>query len=236
MAVEVDVESAGESRRAPRQHERGHVTIASDGVRDESQQSSNAFFDAEAAEGGTLDLRPDFVFDSRGRLTDSGYEIEVRIPFQSIRFQSAERQDWGINVVREVQHAGQTQTWTAARRGETSFLAQSGRLVGLYALDRGLVLDPGGFGLSVAEIGANGVSEDDILRHDETNVLLAHALAALGPPDFPMVMGVLYCAPAETFEAAVHRQIAAAGPSARKPDPADDILALLHAGDTWEVR
>jgi hypothetical protein len=27
----------------------------------------------------------------------------------------------------------------------------------------------------------------------------------------------------------------AAGPSARKDDPADDILALLHAGDVWQV-
>jgi 2-oxoglutarate ferredoxin oxidoreductase subunit beta len=102
--------------------------------------------------------------------------------------------------------------------------------------NRGLVLAPGGFGLAVTEIGEGGVAEEDVLRHDETNVALAAALVALGPPDFPMVMGVLYCAPAETFEAAVHAQIAAAGPSARRPDPADDILALLHAGDTWEVR
>ena len=115
--------------------------VQADGVRDEAQQGGSGFFNAEAAEGGTLDLRPDFVFASRGRLTEAGYEIEVRIPFQSIRFQSADRQSWGINVVRTVQHAGQTQTWTAARRGETSFLAQSGRLVDLYALDRGLVLD-----------------------------------------------------------------------------------------------
>lgn len=115
--------------------------VQADGVRDESQQSSGGFFNAEAAEGGILDLRPDFVFDSRGRVTEAGYEIEVRIPFESIRFQSAERQSWGVNVVRQVQHSGQTQTWTPARRGETSFLAQSGRLVDLYALDRGLVLD-----------------------------------------------------------------------------------------------
>jgi 2-oxoglutarate/2-oxoacid ferredoxin oxidoreductase subunit beta len=74
------------------------------------------------------------------------------------------------------------------------------------------------------------------LRHDETNVSLASALAALGPPDFPTVMGVLYCAPAESFETAVHDQIAAAGPSARKPDAADEILALLNAGDTWQVQ
>ena len=115
--------------------------VQADGVRDESQQGGGGFFNAEANEGGILDLRPDFVFESRGRVTDLGYEIEVRIPFKSVRFQPAERQSWGINVVREVQHAGQTQTWTAVRRGETSFLAQSGRLVDLYALDRGLVID-----------------------------------------------------------------------------------------------
>jgi 2-oxoglutarate/2-oxoacid ferredoxin oxidoreductase subunit beta len=101
--------------------------------------------------------------------------------------------------------------------------------------NRGLVVAPGGFGLAVAEIGEGGVTEADVLRHDETNVHLASALAALGPPDFPTVMGVIYCAPAETYETAVHDQIAAAGPSARKPDPADEILALLNAGDTWQV-
>jgi 2-oxoglutarate/2-oxoacid ferredoxin oxidoreductase subunit beta len=101
--------------------------------------------------------------------------------------------------------------------------------------NRGLVAAPGGFGLAVAEIGEDGVSEDDILRHDETNVSLASALAALAPPDFPTVMGVIYCAPAETYEMAVHDQITAAGPSARKPDAADEILALLNAGDTWQV-
>jgi 2-oxoglutarate/2-oxoacid ferredoxin oxidoreductase subunit beta len=101
--------------------------------------------------------------------------------------------------------------------------------------DRGLIVRSGGFGLSVAVIGKDGVAEDDILRHDETNAVLANALATLGPPDFPMVMGVLYSAPGETFDHAVHEQIAAAGTSARKDDPVDDILSLLHAGDTWQV-
>jgi 2-oxoglutarate/2-oxoacid ferredoxin oxidoreductase subunit beta len=115
------------------------------------------------------------------------------------------------------------------------FAEHGGPLVFGRDRNRGLVLKPGGFGLSVADIGENGVGEDDVLRHDETNVMLAGALAALGPPDFPTVMGVLYCAPGETFEAAVHDQITAAGPTARKPDPADDIMALLTAGDTWQV-
>src|SRR5205807_5992195 len=49
------------------------------------------------------DLSPDFVFQSRGRVTDWGYEVEVRIPFKSIRYQPRQPQDWKLNIVREVQ-------------------------------------------------------------------------------------------------------------------------------------
>jgi hypothetical protein len=106
-------------------------------------QSDGVFTDAEGGAGarGLIDLSPDFLFESRGRLTEYGYEIEVRIPFKSIRYQSQPAQNWGINVIRHVQHSGHEQTWTAAERGRTSFLAQSGTLVDLAGLRRGLVLD-----------------------------------------------------------------------------------------------
>ncbi|HEX9488019.1 MAG TPA: DUF5916 domain-containing protein [Gemmatimonadales bacterium] len=89
----------------------------------------------------TIDLNPDYVYESRGRLTDRGYEVEVRIPFKSLRYQSADPQDWGIQIVRAVQHSGYEETWTPAVRASASFLIQAGRLVGLTALRRGLVLD-----------------------------------------------------------------------------------------------
>ncbi|MGH7534541.1 MAG: DUF5916 domain-containing protein, partial [Gemmatimonadales bacterium] len=89
----------------------------------------------------TIDLNPDFVFQSRGRLTDSGYEVEVRVPFKSLRYQSGATQDWGLQVVRITQHTGYEDTWTPAVRANASFLVQSGRLVGLTGLHRGLVMD-----------------------------------------------------------------------------------------------
>jgi hypothetical protein len=100
--------------------------------------------DGMYTEGGghdPLDMSPDFVFESRGRLTDWGYEIEVRVPFKSLRYQSGEEQTWGINVVRRVQHSGQELTWTPARQAANSFLGQSGTLESLTGLRRGLVLD-----------------------------------------------------------------------------------------------
>jgi len=89
----------------------------------------------------TIDLNPDYVYESRGRLTERGYEVEVRIPFKSLRYQSADPQDWGIQILRSVQHSGYEETWTPAVRANASFLIQSGRLVGLGSLRRGLVLD-----------------------------------------------------------------------------------------------
>jgi hypothetical protein len=98
---------------------------------------------SETGTGGEaqLDLNPDFVFQSKGRVTDDGYEVELRIPFKSLRYQSKEAQQWGFQVVRAVQHSGHRQTWTMTARGAQSFLAQAGLLVGLTGLRRGLVMD-----------------------------------------------------------------------------------------------
>ena len=87
------------------------------------------------------DLSPDFVYQSRGRLTEWGYEVEVRIPFKSLRYQAKQPQDWSINVLREVKHSGFEDSWYPARRANASFIAQSGRLVGLTGMHRGLVVD-----------------------------------------------------------------------------------------------
>ncbi len=95
---------------------------------------------------------------------------------------------------------------------------------------KGLVRSPDGFGLAVATVGEDGVSETDVLVHDETNRLLGMALAALRPPLFPMVMGVIHCAPGDRFESACRAPDVPAG-----DDAAADIMALLHAGDTWTV-
>ena len=111
--------------------------IQQDGNRSEGEQGGAG----RGGGNGGIDLTPDYVFDSRGRLTDYGYEVEIHIPFESITYQSSDVQNWGINVIRKVQHSGYTDTWTSTRRGAASFLAQSGRLVGLRDLTRGIVVD-----------------------------------------------------------------------------------------------
>jgi hypothetical protein len=87
------------------------------------------------------DLSPDYVFQSKGRVTETGYEVEVRIPFKSLRYQSQPQQDWGIHVTRVVPQQGIEDSWAPAKRNEASFLGQAGHLKNLTDLRRGLVLD-----------------------------------------------------------------------------------------------
>ncbi len=90
---------------------------------------------------GNVDLNPDYVFESRGRLVEGGYEVEIRIPFKSLHYQDRPVQTWGINILRRVQHTGFQDSWTPAVRANASFLGQSGTLEGLHDLRRGLVLE-----------------------------------------------------------------------------------------------
>jgi len=88
-----------------------------------------------------IDLSTDFVFESKGRVTDFGYEVEVRIPLTSIRFQGSDPQDWAFQVLRFAQHSGYQETWTPARRGAASLLVQSGTLSGFTGLRRDQVVE-----------------------------------------------------------------------------------------------
>ena len=105
----------------------------------------------------------------------------------------------------------------------------------IWGADRnmGLQFDPGDFKLHAVTIGENGVTEDDVLVHDEKNRLLAQMIAAMEPPDFPIAIGVLFNDPAEhSYERAVQAQNDMVREKAKH---AGDMNALLRAGATWTV-
>src|SRR5688500_18524755 len=76
--------------------------IQLDGALAEGTRGSGGGFSGLTTGRETPDLSPDYVFQSKGRVTGSGYDVEVRIPFKSLRYQSQPSQDWGIHVTRVV--------------------------------------------------------------------------------------------------------------------------------------
>jgi len=115
--------------------------VQADGtLRDAARQSIN-FISSAVTGAYTVDLSPDYVYESKGRQTAWGYEVEVRIPFKTLRYQARDPQDWGLNVIRVVQATGYQLTWTRVLQTQASFLGQGGTITGLTDLKRGLVLD-----------------------------------------------------------------------------------------------
>ncbi len=90
---------------------------------------------------GNADLNQDMIWQSKGRITEFGYEVELRVPFKSIRYRVGSMLNWGLQVVRNTQRNNYQDTWTVTSRGNASLLMQSGRLTGIHDLRRGLVLD-----------------------------------------------------------------------------------------------
>jgi 2-oxoglutarate ferredoxin oxidoreductase subunit beta len=96
--------------------------------------------------------------------------------------------------------------------------------------DRGIRIS-GCYRPEVVELG-NGVTEEDLLVHDEQAPLpYAVMLAQLAPPEFPMPVGVLRRIQAPAFEREVRAQI----DKVREQRGQGDIDALIRSGDIWEV-
>lgn len=135
------------------------------GAQEDGVQTEGAF-SAGRMMGGSIDLSPDYQFDSRGQITATGYVVEIRIPFKSLRYPTTPGAKWGLNVLRKIQRTGREDTWTDAQR-VASFLGQSGTMEGLANMERGVVTELQPF-LTGASNGVRGT--DGAFRRDTINL------------------------------------------------------------------
>src|ERR1051325_2839790 len=158
--------------------------IQSDGTLSDAPRHSIDITNSALTGAYTVDLNPDFVYTSKGRLTSWGYEIEIRIPFKSLRYQARDPQNWAVNVIRVVQGTGHQHTWTRVLQTRSSFLAQSGTLTGLSDLHRGLVLDVTPEATSTESGSQHDLRLGATVRWGVTSTL---SLAGTVRPDFSQV-------------------------------------------------
>lgn len=97
--------------------------------------------------------------------------------------------------------------------------------------DKGLQVNAENLKLEVVTLGENGITESDVLVHDETNPTLARMLVTMEAPEFPVALGILYCDPAKTYDDNVLAQVQ----KAQNDMPNADLDAYLRRGHTWTV-
>ncbi|MFO1152462.1 MAG: 2-oxoacid:ferredoxin oxidoreductase subunit beta [Rhodospirillales bacterium] len=111
-------------------------------------------------------------------------------------------------------------TQLLVRHGEPLRFGADGR--------RGLRFNPKTIALEAVTVGEDGVSEGDIVVHDQANKALATMLAALQPPAMPVALGVLYADPSVPLDEAFHRKQTGGAQT-------EQFNALLRGSDTWVV-
>ena len=129
------------------------------------------------------------------------------------------------NVFNDGAFSGVTEKATKA--DQTLVLEHGKPLIFGKDRDRGIRLRD--FQPEVVMLG-NGVTEADLLVHDEHNPALAYLIARLGPPNFPTPIGVFTSVDRPCYEDGLGAQIT----KARERTP-PDLRGLLNRGDTWVV-
>lgn len=112
-----------------------------------------------------IDDNPDFLWESSGQLVDSGYVLEVRIPFKSLRFPEADEQSWGLQIIRNIQRNGFKESWAPITSNTANKLTQAGKLTGLRNIDAGLFMEINPV-LTGKRLGAYDDDLDSFVRED----------------------------------------------------------------------
>jgi len=95
-------------------------------------------YDADSDDASGEDQSPDYFWDAAARITERGWTLEIRIPFSSLRYRTADPQTWGILLYRNYPRDFRYQMFSARLpRGGNCFICRANTLVGLEKLPSG---------------------------------------------------------------------------------------------------
>ena len=106
---------------------------------------------------GNEDMSFDAIWHSKGRLTETGYQVEIAIPFTSLRMPGEESQTWRMNFWRDRQRNVRRQmAWAALNRDDPCFMCQWGTVDGIEGVEAGKNFEV----IAAAVGGQSGAMED----------------------------------------------------------------------------
>jgi hypothetical protein len=89
-------------------------------------------------DGSDTNFDWDAVWEVKTKITESGWQIEMAIPFTTLRFQEREPQLWGVNFSRRIRRKNEFSLWTAVPRPHVlSTVSFAGTLEGFEQIHQG---------------------------------------------------------------------------------------------------
>src|SRR5688572_4025326 len=101
--------------------------------------------DGVLTEGRGEDFSVDLLMESKGIVHETGFDVEIAIPFKSLRFEAGKGKLWGAHFFRRIQRfERELDSWMPFSRSIDSNLSQAGQLTGLerISVERTIELIP----------------------------------------------------------------------------------------------
>ncbi len=86
-------------------------------------------------DNGGIDKNWDAVWDSKVKIMNDGWVVEIKIPYMSLRFSKKDVQDWGINFYRFMRRINEASYWNAINPQQNGFVNQFGLIKGFQNLN-----------------------------------------------------------------------------------------------------
>ena len=84
-----------------------------------------------------VDRNWDTYFKSDARIDESGYTVEMAIPFKSLRFPNSPTQVWGFQIMRTIKRKSEEIYWSPRSRDVNGLLVQAGKIEIKGSIERG---------------------------------------------------------------------------------------------------
>ncbi len=105
--------------------------------------------DVQYNDAGAYNKNWDAIWYAKGHIDESGYALEVAIPFFALRFMPADVVEMGLHMARIIRRKSETVAWPYISRDyELDQVSEYGRMVGLENIERGVDLEIKPYGIA----------------------------------------------------------------------------------------
>jgi hypothetical protein len=112
---------------------------------------SGSILDGTLSNDETEDATWDGIWQGAARLDDDGWTVEIRIPFDQLRFKRQDVYVWGVNFVRNIKRKNEESYFAWVPKEESGLVSRFAELTGLAGIAAGRRLEISPFAVSQAK-------------------------------------------------------------------------------------
>lgn len=106
----------------------------------------------------------DAVWQSKTRVTDQGWVVELRIPYSALRFPENGGGTWGLNMFRNIRRYNSNNSWNLIDREVDGFIHQEGQITGIRNIKPPVRLSLSPYAAAYTEFKTGNSSPDYIYK------------------------------------------------------------------------